>query len=55
MLTYEEVSLYENARPHSAVWAPGLREHFNWELFGHSALPPVDLPEVLAAIKTPEQ
>jgi histone-lysine N-methyltransferase SETMAR len=33
MLTFGEVLLHDNARPHTAARTRALLEHFNWELF----------------------
>jgi hypothetical protein len=41
MLTYSEVLLHDNARPHAAAPTRTLLEHSDWELFDHSPYSPV--------------
>jgi histone-lysine N-methyltransferase SETMAR len=40
MLTSCVVILHDNPRPHTATRTRTLLEHFNWELYGHTAYSP---------------
>jgi hypothetical protein len=60
MLIAGVVLLHDNAHLHTAACTSVLLEHFNWELFNHcpyspEQLPPVYLPEELAAITALQQ